>query len=352
MICICPKCGKEFENTTKKKFCSVKCANSRVQTEEQNQRRREKAQSRAQLKQLLNPKQTITRECKVCGKTFVVHSYDPKQKYCTKECASKDKDKYKNCGGYREGSGRSKSGYYKGIFCGSTYELVYVIYRLDHNLPVERFPHILTDGKLKYIPDFIDGKLITEVKGYYQEKVDKKCELAKAQGYDIRVLYKKDLKKEFDWVKEHYQYKSLQELYDDYKPKYKYICHGCGKEFTTEVKRKTDKVFCSRHCISKNKQSKCSEETKIKISRTLLDYNSKQGHNKTREIQIRRKLHKQQQKIINLERIEKINSYLWEECKHRKPKIKDITKIIGLKQNYSTTKWLRRNMKDIYLKYF
>lgn len=27
-------------------------------------------------------------------------------------------------GGYRKGSGRSKHGYYKGIYCGSTYELL------------------------------------------------------------------------------------------------------------------------------------------------------------------------------------------------------------------------------------
>ena len=42
-------------------------------------------------------------------------------------------------GGYREGSGRSKSGYYNGIYCGSTYELCWVIYALDTQVKFDRF---------------------------------------------------------------------------------------------------------------------------------------------------------------------------------------------------------------------
>jgi hypothetical protein len=42
-------------------------------------------------------------------------------------------------GGYRIGSGRSKSGYYKGIYCGSTYELCWAIHALDHNIKFSRF---------------------------------------------------------------------------------------------------------------------------------------------------------------------------------------------------------------------
>jgi len=53
-------------------------------------------------------------------------------------------------GGLRNGSGRSKSGYYKEIYCGSTYELCWVIYNLDHNISFSRFSGYLTDGKIKY----------------------------------------------------------------------------------------------------------------------------------------------------------------------------------------------------------
>ena len=47
---------------------------------------------------------------------------------------------YKNTrGGYRPGSGRAKTGYYKGIYCGSTYELAWVIYQIDNNKDFSRF---------------------------------------------------------------------------------------------------------------------------------------------------------------------------------------------------------------------
>ena len=36
-------------------------------------------------------------------------------------------------GGIREGAGRSKSGWYKGYYCNSSYELAWVIYSLDNN---------------------------------------------------------------------------------------------------------------------------------------------------------------------------------------------------------------------------
>ena len=71
--------------------------------------------------------------------------------------------KQKKLGGYREGSGRSKSGYYKGIFCASTYELAWVVYRIDNQLPVERFKGYLEDevSNLKYYPDFfVDGSIV------------------------------------------------------------------------------------------------------------------------------------------------------------------------------------------------
>jgi len=66
-------------------------------------------------------------------------------------------------GGIRNGSGRSKCGYYNGIYCGSTYELCWVIYNLDHNISFTRFSGYLTDGKIKYYPDFY----IKENKTFY-----------------------------------------------------------------------------------------------------------------------------------------------------------------------------------------
>jgi hypothetical protein len=75
-----------------------------------------------------------------------------------------------NTGGYRKGAGRGKKGWYKGIFCDSSWELAWVIYHLDHNIKFERnfekFEYEYKEEKHFYIPDFKkDGKFI-EVKGF------------------------------------------------------------------------------------------------------------------------------------------------------------------------------------------
>lgn len=161
-------------------------------------------------------------------------------------------------GGYRQGSGRSKSGYYKGIYCGSTYELCWVIYNIDHNVQFTRFSGKLEYDGVRYYPDFLldDGKTIIETKGYEpQESVDKKTKVAEIHGYIVNVLRKKDLQKEFEWVKQNYQYKEMFELYDGYKPKYNLICSECGNMFGRNAKSKTEKVFCNRVCAGKYRKS-------------------------------------------------------------------------------------------------
>ena len=75
----------------------------------------------------------------------------------------------KNFGGYVKGSGRGKQGRYKGIWCDSSWELAFVIYHLDHNIPFERnwnkFEYQYEGQTHLYVPDFVypDGTYI-EVK--------------------------------------------------------------------------------------------------------------------------------------------------------------------------------------------
>ena len=98
---------------------------------------------------------------------------------------------------------RSKKGYYKGIYCGSSYELAYVIYNLDHNIPFskcERYYEYEYKGKKHlYFPDFelIDGTII-EIKGYHTELVDVKA--AAVHDRPIKILYKKDLAEHLNYV--------------------------------------------------------------------------------------------------------------------------------------------------------
>ena len=157
-------------------------------------------------------------------------------------------------GGYRQGSGRSKSGYYKGIYCGSTYELCWVIYSIDHNIKFDRFPGCLEKDGIKYYPDFLldDGNTIIETKGYEKsDSVERKTKVAEFYGYKVIVLRKEDLYYAFEYVTAVYDTKLYYTLYDEYKPKYNITCDCCNIEFTTDKKRKTKNKFCSRICSGK-----------------------------------------------------------------------------------------------------
>jgi hypothetical protein len=58
-------------------------------------------------------------------------------------------------GGYRQGSGRGKKGWYRGYWCDSTYELVYVIFNLDHGIAfsrkTERFAYVFESRKATWM---------------------------------------------------------------------------------------------------------------------------------------------------------------------------------------------------------
>lgn len=81
-------------------------------------------------------------------------------------------------GGYREGSGRSKSGRYRGIFCGSTYELIFLVFHLEHKIPIIRCRIVLSyvygSRTRSYHPDFEVGGRMVEVKGYMNEQAKAK----------------------------------------------------------------------------------------------------------------------------------------------------------------------------------
>lgn len=220
---ICPKCGTEHNKPGK--FCTQSCANRRPS-----------------LVKGLNLVEKIERKCVKCDSVFFT-SLLRNKKFCSNDCWKQD------AGGYRVGSGRAKTGYYKGIYCGSTYELVWVIYNLDHNIQFIRFPGFLEKEGIKYYPDFLKGLDIIELKGYEkQEAVDRKTRVAEQCGYSVLILRKENLETEFGWVKTHYSYKELYELYDGYKPKYSLSCSHCGVIFTRNHKQITNNVFCSRSC--------------------------------------------------------------------------------------------------------
>lgn len=164
----------------------------------------------------------------------------------------------KSVGGVREGSGRSKSGYYKGIYCGSTYELCWVIHALDHGIAFKRFEGALKKDRITYVPDFLldDNTTIIELKGYENDdRVQKKTEVAESFGYTVHVLRKKDLAFAFDHVKKKYGVSATNSytLYDDFKPQFEYTCQQCKKVFHKNRKpqKRNKGLFCSNACSGK-----------------------------------------------------------------------------------------------------
>ena len=122
--------------------------------------------------------------------------------------------KLRNFGGYQQGSGRGKKGWYKGFFCDSSWELAFLVYCLDHNIPIERNKEkrsYLWKGKTyNYIPDFIVDGSIVEIKGYKSNKWLAKHEC----NSDIKVYYEEDMKKYFNYVHNEYG-KDFINLYEE-----------------------------------------------------------------------------------------------------------------------------------------
>jgi hypothetical protein len=107
-------------------------------------------------------------------------------------------------GGYIQGSGRGKKGWYNGFFCDSSWELAYVVYCLEHGIDIKRNTEkrqYVWQGVVKnYIPDFIVQGTITEIKGFKTEQW-----LAKLEANpDVQVLYEKDLEPILEYVKNKY----------------------------------------------------------------------------------------------------------------------------------------------------
>lgn len=112
----------------------------------------------------------------------------------------------RNFGGHNFGAGGGKKGVYKGFYCESSWELAFVIYHLDHNIPLKRCELELGyeyEGKIhKYYPDFEVGNEIYEIKGY----MDKKAKAKAAKYPDIIILDENKIKPYVDYARKTYGY--------------------------------------------------------------------------------------------------------------------------------------------------
>lgn len=280
----CKNCGqtyyKNWAKTVKSDFCSRECArcySTKIKRKEINKKVSDKLKGRfvgntakmtgySSLEEAMTGYYKSPNKCENCGcdlpyeKRFLKTCSSGCQKEMLRNWVKDNKDDLKRKGfggGYRKGSVRNRYGYYKGIYCASTYELVFLIYSLEHNVSIERNTKIFEyelNGEIKhYLPDFKIGNKYVEIKNYNREDVIAKTNALLNNGEIIEVLYYNDLEHMMCYIDTKYGTfhnrgrNNYQTLYDDYKPKYTFICEHCGKEVSRD--RKIGKMrFCSREC--------------------------------------------------------------------------------------------------------
>jgi len=222
----CLNCNKIITNREATKFCSKSC--SALYTTPGRKHSEETIDKIRKGNKGFLGKRTLTivkQECPMCGIIVEYKTYSPKlkpRKTCSEECYRKLLSKVSiesNCGGYRENTTRGKSGRYKGIFCASSYELIFVAYHLYIGSDIKpcklKIPYFYNNKKHHYHPDFlIDGK-IYEIKGFHTEVVDLKTNAVKNHGFDIDVLYYEDLEPMLEVLKQNFDFKNVLELYSD-----------------------------------------------------------------------------------------------------------------------------------------
>lgn len=103
-------------------------------------------------------------------KTSLGIASTPEKEIARKRKIAESMKKNPLAGGRRIGSGRGKKGWYKGIYCDSSWELAYLVYYLDHGKNIKRCKehreYIFNNEKHIYIPDFVTDEGIIEIKGY------------------------------------------------------------------------------------------------------------------------------------------------------------------------------------------
>lgn len=117
-------------------------------------------------------------------------------------------------GGKRHGSGRGRKGWYKGIFCDSSWELAFVVYNIDNNIDIsrctEKRKYIYQNEEHIYIPDFCVNNEIIEIKGYKTKQWEEKLKY----NPDVKVLYCNDIDFYVKYCEEKYGKNWINELYN------------------------------------------------------------------------------------------------------------------------------------------
>jgi hypothetical protein len=107
-------------------------------------------------------------------------------------------------GGFRLRGGRGKQGWYKGVWCASSWELAFLVYHLDNNIPIVRCDEIRTyqweGNSRRYFPDFVVNGEVVEIKGYLSPQWHAKL----SANPDIRCIGRVEIEAYLKYAKETY----------------------------------------------------------------------------------------------------------------------------------------------------
>jgi len=157
-------------------------------------------------------------------------------------------------GGYREGAGRTKSGWFSNIWCVSLYELAFVIYNIDHNNTIVRnrdyFEYVDHNDKIrKYYPDFrVNGRLV-EIKGVQREYDQIKLNSVTEPIDYFRGKEGNKLFLNYACSTYNVSYRELVTLYDLTRYMFTKTCGWCNKEYDSSNNKSK---FFSRSCAGKH----------------------------------------------------------------------------------------------------
>lgn len=118
----------------------------------------------------------------------------------------------------------ARNGYYKGIFCGSTWELAFLVYCIDHKIPIirckETFKYEYNEQSHSYLPDFYltSAKQYIEIKGknqfYNKEIINAKMQAVVDIGLNYEIIDDSKITKYIDYCKDTYNTNDISSLYD------------------------------------------------------------------------------------------------------------------------------------------
>lgn len=228
----CINCNKDITfSVNSYKFCSRSCSasvNNKLKKHTEKTKAKismsvlasktpevlERIKSKQEAWREANPQVNSTnlKKCRVCLRWF-----DKPTILCSKKCYATDAQR--RALSYI-GTGRGKKGTYAGIYCQSSYELVFVIWHVDHKVMVKRstktVDYSYNGKKRKYRPDFEINGTTYEIKGYEDALSKAKHRAAKSVIENFIILSYEDLKKYINYVCKKYNKieETTFELYD------------------------------------------------------------------------------------------------------------------------------------------